>query len=89
MALVRVGEFFMMEDVNFIHRYEYDSGNLIYHGWASPGTADSAVGWCIVKYTYDVSDQVTHANHPQNASSVQTNEPVFIWSSRAGYTYTA
>lgn len=89
MGLVRIGEFFQMESNNFIHRYTYDSGNLIYHGWAAPGTADASVGWCIEKFTYDESNQVLTSNLPQNAAGVQTNEPVFVWSSAASYTYSA
>lgn len=90
MGLVKLGEFYDVASDNFIHRYAYTAGVVIYHGWAKPGTADSAIGWCIVKYTYDGSDLIG-IDHPKNDAStpVQTNEPIFIWDSRASYTYSA
>jgi hypothetical protein len=83
-----VGKFFQHEDVNFIHRYEFSGGKVIYHGWAAPGTPDSTAKWCIVKYTYDVDDLVA-IDHPKDAAGTQTNAPVFSWQGRAGYTYSA
>ena len=90
MGLAITSEFFPSGVDGFIHRYAYDASNRIeYHGWAKPGTADTATGWCIVKYTYDESNNPLTVNHPKNAASVQTNENVFIWDSHESYTYSA
>ena len=90
MGLVKLGEFYDVVSDDFIHRYAYDAGAVIYHGWAAPGTADSDAKWCIVKYTYDGSDLIG-IDHPKNSAGVQTNEPIFIWTraSREAYTYSA
>lgn len=88
MGLVKLGEFYDVASDDFIHRYAYTDGVITYHGWAKPGTADTARGWCIVKYTYDTGNLVG-IDHPQNAAGVQTNGPIFIWGDRAEYNYGA
>ena len=63
-------------------RYEYDaSGNLLYEGFALPGTAETASGWIIAKYTWDEHKLtgVTYAG----GSAAQVSR----WDLRAGYIY--
>ena len=66
----------------YTEKMAYDANNLlIYHGWALPGTASSAAGWAIIKYTYTgtlISDK-------QWASgSVDFTQ---IWDNRASLSY--
>lgn len=60
-----------------ILQLEYSGDNVIYEGKAMVGTATSASGWMIRKYTYD-GDNVTQRNWaPFNS----------IWDNRASLTY--
>lgn len=44
----------------FAWKGAYDaSSNLIYEGWAVPGSATSAAVWLIAKYDYDGSNNLT------------------------------
>ena len=44
----------------FAYRAAYDaSGNVLYEGWADPGTASSAATWIIAKHTYDANNRIT------------------------------
>lgn len=66
---------------------QYTGTNLIYRGYARPGTATSVANWQIAKLTYDGSNNVTKIEWPQDGTGVGTSEYVFVWDSRAGYTY--
>lgn len=55
--------------------------NLIYEGWAGPGVATSAAGWCIRKYTYDGSN-MTAVQHAGGTTTMTA-----IWDNRASLTY--
>lgn len=69
-------------------RAEYDgSNNLIYKGYARPGVLTNATKWQIAKLTYDASGNVTQINWPQNSLGSASNDYIFAWDSRAGYTY--
>jgi hypothetical protein len=67
---------------------DYDGGtNLIYKGYARPGTSTSAAAWQIAMITYDGNNNVTSITWPQNSQGVATNQYIFIWDDRADYTY--
>jgi YD repeat-containing protein len=68
---------------SFADRFDYDgSGNVIYHGRAKPGTANSAALWQIRKFSYDGS-----GNLLTTLWSNGTKEFSNIWDSRAGLSY--
>ncbi len=67
----------------FTEVYEYNaSGLMIYQGWARPGVGKDAVGWRIVKYTYDGSGLMTDKQWA-NASREFDKE----WDERSSYNY--
>lgn len=68
-------------------RGEYSGTNLIYKGYARPGTATSEERWQISRLTYDGSDNITAIEWPQNASGNSSSEFTFEWDNRATYTY--
>jgi hypothetical protein len=60
------------------------NNQVVYHGWANPGTAKSATGWRICKYVYDGNGMISDILWPD--SSVAFNK---VWNDRAtgGYVY--
>jgi uncharacterized membrane protein len=66
----------------YTEKMEYD-GNylLIYHGFASPGTATSAAAWSIVKYTY-TGTQITDKKWAGGSTAFSQ-----IWDNRASLSY--
>ena len=66
-------------------RGEYTGSNLIYKGYATPGTATSAGDWQIAKITYSGSN-ITQIDWPEE-NSIPSSEFKFIWDNRATYTY--
>jgi YD repeat-containing protein len=66
-----------------IMNVDYDGGaNPVYVGYAAPGTADSAAGWMICKYTYDSSGNVTAARFAGGAADYDQ-----VWDDRASLSY--
>lgn len=66
---------------------DVDGGsNLVYIGFARPGSSTSAAVWQIRKVTYNGSTPIA-IQWPQNASGNASNDYEFSWSGRAGYTY--
>lgn len=64
-------------------KFDYDgSGNQIYIGWAQPGTVTSAIGWRIMKQTFNGSSQPTDIQWPSASTAFS-----FIWDSRTTYSY--
>ena len=61
---------------------EYTGNNPLYIGYAYPGTATSAIGWIIKKFTYDVNSNVLTALFASG-----TNEYDKEWDERASYSY--
>lgn len=75
-----------VDDLAF--RGEYDgSSNLIYKGFARPGSATSAAVWQIAKLAYDGSGNVLSITWPQGTNSAASNDYLFVWDNRATYTY--
>ena len=66
---------------------QYSGTNLIYKGFARPGSATSAAVWQIAFLTYDGSNNLTSIMWPQNTFGAASNDYQFIWDNRAGYTY--
>ncbi|SRR5258708_2744739 len=71
---------------DYIKAYDYDSnGNLIYEGWALPGSLKSSASWKIKKYTLSLISG-TYVNTDEQwagGSNSQTN----IWNNRASLSY--
>jgi hypothetical protein len=65
----------------YTEKLEYSGGLLIYQGWTAPGTATSAAGWAIVKYTY-TGTAVTDKQWAGGSVAFAQ-----IWDDRAGLTY--
>lgn len=71
---------------NQAFRGEYDgSNNLIYAGYARPGTDETSPKWQIVKYTYSGTNR-TAAEWPQSNGVASANYE-FKWSDRATLTF--
>ena len=68
-------------------RGEYDaSNNLIYAGFARPGSAEGSNVWQLMKLTYDASNNITKIEWPELNGSA-TSDFDFNYTGRAGYTY--
>lgn len=71
---------------NQAFRGEYDgSNNLIYAGYAKPGTAESEPKWQIVEYTYSGTNR-TEAKWPELNGSASSAYK-FSWTDRGTYTF--
>lgn len=65
----------------------YSGTDLIYKGFARPGSSTAAAVWQIAFLTYDGSHNLLSIQWPQDASGHASNDYQFIWANRAGYTY--
>ena len=65
----------------------YTGTNLIYKGFARPGSSTSAPVWQIAFLTYDGSNNLLSIQWPQDANGNASNDYEFIWANRASYTY--
>jgi len=77
----------MAEELCCKARYDYDYDTtlgwlLIYYGLAEPGTAASAAGWRIRKYTYDANGNVTQIDWADGVNTFNK-----IWNDRYSYSY--
>lgn len=68
-------------------RGQYTGSNLIYKGFARPGSAEGSLVWQIALLAYDGSGNVLSVTWPQNANGKASNDYQFSWTSRATYTY--
>lgn len=68
-------------------RGEYTGTNLIYRGYARPGTATSVAKWQIAKLAYDMSNNLLSVTWPQASNGAPSSEYIFEWDDRATYTY--
>lgn len=67
-------------------RGEYTGENIIYKGYARPGSPTTAAVWQIAKLTYD-SANVISITWPVNSSGAPSNDFEFIWDNRASLVY--
>lgn len=69
-------------------RGDYMGGtNLIYKGFARPGSSTAEAVWQIAKLTYDGNNNITSIQWPRNTAGAVTNDYEFVWDNRATYTY--
>lgn len=66
---------------------EYSGANLIYKGFARPGSSVNSPVWQIAFLTYDGLNNILSITWPQNAFGAATNDYEFVWANRASYTY--
>jgi len=66
---------------------EYTGTNLIYAGFAKPGTSTATNGWQISKLTYDGSNNLLTVTWPVNANGAVSTDYEFVWTARATYTF--
>lgn len=72
---------------NMAYQGDLNGGsNLVYVGFARPGSSTSAAVWQIMKITYS-SNMPTAIQWPQDTSGNASNDYQFQWSLRASYTY--
>jgi hypothetical protein len=72
-------------DVTF--RGTYTGSNLIYRGFARPGSAEGDNVWQLALLAYDGSGNLLSIKWPQAANGSASSEWNFNWTGRAGYTY--
>lgn len=78
---------FIQANDNFIMQLDYDgSNNLIYQGFAQPGSATSEAVWRIRKYTYNATPLLTSITFPQVNGS-PSGAFSFVWDNRSSYSY--
>jgi hypothetical protein len=69
-------------------RGDYQGGiNLIYKGFARPGSDTAAPIWQIAKLTYDANNNVTMVQWPVNSNGAVTNFYEFVWDDRTTLTF--
>jgi len=68
-------------------RGAYTGTNLIYAGFARPGSTEAQAVWQLRRMTYDGSNNLTHIEYPINSDGTVSSDYEFTWSGRAGYTY--
>jgi hypothetical protein len=66
---------------------DYTGTDLIYKGFARPGSGTTAAVWQIAKMTYDMSHNLLTITWPEDANGNASTEFIFQWSQRASYTY--
>ena len=72
----------VIDATDYTQQFDYDgSGNLLYHGRATPGTPTSFAAWQIRKYTY-VGSNLTAIQYATGASTFAS-----IWDNRVSLTY--
>lgn len=72
---------------NLAFRGDYAGTNLIYSGFARPGSAEGDTVWQIAFYEYDGSGNLTSITWPQNSFGKASTKFEFEWDQRALYTY--
>lgn len=73
------------DDMSF--RGEYTGTDLIYKGFARPGSAEGSLVWQIAKMSYDGSHNLLTILWPQDANAHANTDYQFSWTLRATYTY--
>lgn len=73
---------FLEESLLLKQRLAYSGSNVLYHGYAQPGTAEDEASWMIVTYIYDSSSNMTESNFADGSIAFDK-----IWKERASYEY--
>jgi hypothetical protein len=73
------------DDMSF--RGEYAGTNLVYKGFARPGSAEGDLVWQLAKCAYDGSNNLLSIKWPQDANGHANSDYQFSWTGRGGYTY--
>lgn len=60
--------------------------NLVYVGFAKPGSSEAALAWQIFFITYSGSTPIS-ITWPIGSDGAPSNDFAFSWTGRAGYTY--
>ena len=68
-------------------RGEYSGTNLVYKGFARPGSPTSLNVWQIAQLNYDGSGNVLNILWPLNSTGAPSNDYEFIWDNRHSLTY--
>lgn len=68
-------------------RGEYTGTDLIYKGFARPGSTEGSLVWQLAFCTYDASHNLLSIKWPQDANAHASNDYQFSWTARATYTY--
>lgn len=68
-------------------RGEYSGTNLIYVGFARPGSDEGDEVWQIRKLAYDGSNNLISIKWPEDPFGNANNDYEFSWTDRATYTY--
>lgn len=68
-------------------RGQYTGTNLIYKGFARPGSSEGSLVWQLAFCTYDGSNNLLSITWPQDANGHACNDYQFSWTDRATYTY--
>lgn len=79
---------YIVQDSEVAFRAENDAnGNPIYVGRAKVGILEGEEKWQIAFIEYDANQGVTSITWPQDSDGKASSNYEFIWTSRAGYTY--
>lgn len=79
---------FIVEDSEVAIRAQNDgNGNAIYVGRAKVGVQESENKWQISFHTYDGNNAFTSRTWPENDDAIASSDYEFVWTNRAGYTY--
>jgi len=74
----------MIRNEPFSYRSAYDGdGNVLYEGWAVPGSVTSAAVWIIATHEYDASQRITATKWTGTPAA----DFVSIWDNRTSLTY--
>jgi len=68
-------------------RGEYLGTNLIYAGFAKPGSPTSSAVWQIMRLTYDVNNNLLRLEYPQRTNGVGSSDYEFEWDDRGLYVF--
>lgn len=68
-------------------RGQYTDSDIIYIGFARPGSAEGSLVWQLRFCAYDGAGNLTSITWPQNSNAHASNEYQFSWTDRATYTY--
>ena len=66
---------------------EYAGNDLIYSGFARPGSSTGAVVWQIRKMSYDGAGNILTITWPENSQGNASTKFEFEWDERATYTF--